>query len=168
MKFFLFLLIASVFTFQNCKNFGIYQIEWTLNHPFNIHIQTSFRNVTSTGYVSVGFNLKGNTMNGNGNAVIGYGNDIHEYMMIGFMAPILIPSQIFNETIRINGSIVELEFIRPLRLLNDDEYFQIENETSTLMFAVNEKETPTSPTNIQTHTRTFKSDINWYDEIQTC
>jgi hypothetical protein len=164
MKFFLFFVIATTLAFENCKNFGNYQIEWTLNSSFNIHIQTTFRNVTGKGYVSIGFNSKGNTMNGNGNAIIGYGNEIHEYMMIGFMAPIKIPSQIFNETIQFNGTIAILEFVRPLRLLSDEVYFQLENETSTLMFAVNDNVNPTSPTNIQTHTRTFKSEINWTKE----
>ena len=165
MKFFIFLLcvIASVISFQNCKILGNNKIQWNLNQTDNqLHLKITFSNTKGFGYVSVGFNSKGNTMGSHGNVVLGFSNQIYEYLMIGFMAPVLIQKNVFNETIVEIDSNIEMEFIRPLNLKND-QFFEIRNETSTLMFAFQNKNIPNGPNEIPQHTKTEKYELNWFD-----
>eukprot|EP01080_Neovahlkampfia_damariscottae_P000584 gene584-8092_t len=162
-----FLWITMVICYQNCKTFGTHKLEWTVDQSENLDVKISFINTKDYGYVSVGFNSLGNTMSGQGNALVGFSNKIYEYMMIGYMAPVLIPKSISNDTLVTYGNNVEMSFLRPLQM-NDDQHFEIKNETTTLMFAFHDKIVPPNENEVAQHTKTEKYEINWFIPEKSC
>ena len=162
---------ATVSPYDNCMHVmtphGNYHLEWSINEK-NLTMMVMFQR-GGLGWSGIGFNKVGQTML-NASMILGYGNcnvrgcHLNEYFSPGFTRPRLNPiNNLLDGTVEAKGDMSTIKFVRPLNNEADPNYFNIKNETITLMLAFNNITQPKNPGDIGKHTdRPYKTEINLY------
>jgi hypothetical protein len=164
MNYILFVLSLTITTyaqFDYCITFGgkmvhqlheespSHRVSWSILDEWNIQMRVEI--IGAIGWGAVGFNSNNKTMEG-ANIVLGYGIEINEYYSPGYDTPQLIPKKrISKATTKLVGNNLILDFIRPLKLVNESSFYPITNSILTLMVVGNSKDIPSSNDDIRMH-----------------
>lgn len=105
---------------------------------------------------------------------MGFQNEMNEYEAIDYTKPKLRNKQNLLEkqsfTTNTNGkpayrnptTTLWMYFTRPVKVENDTTYFEIKNETQSLLIAFNDYQIPVSNTSFEKHTIVYTQEINLF------
>ena len=129
------LFICCINCLKNCKKYpsaGII-VYWEIINT-NIQFSILADNVGLNGWIAIGLNSLGKTMDG-GTVVLAYGSVVNEYKSNGFVIPSLITPKFTLTSSTAIGSKLEVNYTRPLLNGGDSSYIEVKNERLSFFFA---------------------------------
>lgn len=174
--YFLKIIHAQQEVYTNCfmddtTDFIVY---WNITPNGNLTMRVYFP-LAGKGWGAIGFNEKGKGMSG-AYFVMGYHrNQINEYEVFDYTQPKLWDKQYLFDTrtniletdgkpaYRFPTTALLMYFSRPVKVENDT-YFEIKNETQSLLIAFNDFQIPESNTSFMKHTNFYLHEINLFEQ----